>query len=444
MEIGMSEARSLPAIVTLAVLLAGAADGAALSDTEQQLVEVVDRRQSEAMVLLQQAVEINSGTMNRAGVKQVGELFADALASLAFEVSWVDGADFDRAGHLVARHRGSGPHLLLIGHLDTVFEPDSPFQNFERFDAERARGPGIIDMKGGDVIIVEALAALKAVGALADLQITVVMTGDEESPGSPLSRARRVLLEAADDADVALGFEDGDGNPETAVIARRGYTDWRLTVSGTPAHSSLIFRDEVGDGAAFEVARILDGFRRELAGERYLTFNPGIGLVGTRVDYDDAHSSGDAFGKANVIAEHGVVTGDLRTLTTDQLASAKSRMEDIVARHLPGTSAEIEFTDGYPPLAPTDGNRRLLSLYDQVSRDLGFGGVSAVDPGAAGAADISFTAGRVVMALDGLGLMGEGGHTERETADLATLPSQTKRAAVLMYRLRAYRSFILP
>jgi glutamate carboxypeptidase len=436
MEIRMPETLSLPAIATLAVFLAGAAHGALLSDTERQLAQVVDSRQSEAMALLQQAVEINSGTMNPAGVKQVGKLFGDAFANLEFEVSWVDGADFDRAGHLVARHRGSGPHLLLIGHLDTVFEADSPFQNFERLGAERAKGPGIIDMKGGDVIIVEALAALKAVGALADLQITVVMTGDEESSGRPLSEARRVLREAADAADVALGFEDGDGNPRTAVIARRGYTDWRLTVSATPAHSSLIFRDEVGDGAAFEVARILDGFRRELAGERYLTFNPGIGLVGTRVDYDDARASGDAFGKANVIAEHGVVTGDLRTLTRDQLASAKSRMEDIVGRHLPGTSAEIGFTDGYPPLAPTDGNRRLLSLYDQASRDLGLGRVRAVDPGAAGAADISFTAGRVVMALDGLGLMGEGGHTARETADLTTLPSQTKRAAVLMYRLR--------
>ncbi|MEX2497139.1 MAG: M20/M25/M40 family metallo-hydrolase [Woeseia sp.] len=432
----MPEARSLPAVVILAVFLACAADGAALSDTEQQLAEVVDTRQSEAMALLQQAVEINSGTMNPAGVKQVGELFGKALAELAFEVSWVDGADFDRAGHLVARHPGSGPHLLLIGHLDTVFEPDSPFQHFERLGADRAKGPGIIDMKGGNVIIVEALAALKAVGALSDLQITVVMTGDEESSGSPLSEARRVLLEAADAADVALGFEDGDGNPETAVIARRGYTDWRLTVSGTPAHSSLIFRDEIGDGAAFEAARILDGFRRELTGERYLTFNPGIGLIGTRVDYDDSRSAGDAFGKANVIAEHGVVTGDLRTLTLDQLTSARSRMEDIVSRHLPGTSADIEFTDGYPPLAPTDGNRRLLSLYDQASRDLGLGAVTAVDPGAAGAADISFTAGRVVMALDGLGLMGEGGHTEAETADLATLGSQTRRAAVLMYRLR--------
>jgi len=110
-------------------------------------------------------------------------------------------------------------------------------------------------------------------------------------------------------------------------------------------------------------------------------------------------------------------------------------MRAIVAEHLPGTSATITFSDGYPPLAPTDGNRRLLSLYDAASRDLGFGPVRPVDPEAAGAADVSFTAGLVDMAIDGLGLMGSGGHTVDETADLSTLPSQTQRAALLMYRI---------
>ncbi len=423
-------------LATLALSLAGAVAAAELSETEQLLGETVDARQEQALALLEQAVEINSGSMNLEGVKKVGALFGRALEELGFETRWLDGAAFGRAGHLVARHGGQGPHLLLIGHLDTVFEPDSPFQHFRRSGPDRATGPGIIDMKGGNVVMIEALAALQAAGALDDLEITVMLIGDEEASGSPLSEARRALLAAADAADVALGFEDGDGNPETAVIARRGYTGWQLVVSGTPAHSSQIFQDEVGDGAAFEMARILDGFRRELAGERYLTFNPGTLFAGTRVAYDEEHSAGEAFGKANVIAGHAVASGDLRTLTPEQLASAKARMREIVSRHLPGTSADIEFTDGYPPLAPTDGNRHLLLLYDQASRDLGFGPVTAVDPRDAGAADISFTAGRVAMALDGIGLMGTGGHTVEETADLATLPSQAKRAALLMYRLR--------
>lgn len=432
----MPDVRTLLAIFTFTAFLAGAADADGLSDTERQLSEAVDGRQAEAMALLEQAVEINSGTMNLPGVREVGELYERSLKALGFETRWLDGANFGRAGHLVARHGDTGPHLLLIGHLDTVFEPDSPFQDFERKDGNRAAGPGIIDMKGGNVVMIEALAALKSVGALDDLQVTVIMTGDEESAGSPLSEARRALQEAADAADVALGFEDGDGNPETAVIARRGAIGWNLVVTGTPAHSSQIFTEEIGDGAAFELARILDGFRRALDDERYLTFNPGVVLAGTRVDHDDELTEGGAFGKNNVVARHGVASGDLRTLTPDQLASAKSRMRDIVSQHLPGTSAEIEFTEGYPPLAPTDGNRRLLSIYDQASRDLGLGAVRAVDPRDAGAADISFTAGRVAMALDGLGLMGTGGHTVEETADLTTLPSQTKRAALLMYRLR--------
>jgi len=434
------------AAVAVLALFSGvlAADDAALTETEQRLVEAVDARQDQALDLLERAVNINSGSFNLAGVREVGALFDAAFSEAGLETEWLDGSAFDRAGHLVVRNRADrddddhdngGPHFVMIGHLDTVFEPDSPFQRFERLGGNLARGPGTTDMKGGNVIILEALRALDAVGALDDMQVTVVLIGDEESSGRPLSLSRAALIEAATEADIALGFEDGDSNPETAVIARRGYTGWQLDVSGTPAHSSLIFRDDVGYGAAFETARILDGFRRELAGEQYLTFNAGLVLTGTTLEHDAANAAGQAFGKPNVIPERGVVTGDLRTLSAEQEASARERMLAIVEDHLPGTSASMTFTDGYPPLAPTEDNRRLLSLYDQASRDLGFGPVSAVDPAAAGAADISFTAGLVEMALDGLGLMGSGGHTTDETADLSTLPSQTKRAALLMYRL---------
>jgi len=422
-------------VLLAAFAVAGTASAAALTATEQRLVAAVDARQDEALDLLERTVNINSGSFNLAGVREVGRLFEAAFREAGLETEWVDGSEFDRAGHLVARHGHRGPHFVMIGHLDTVFEPDSPFQRFERVGENRARGPGVVDMKGGDVIILEALRALDAVGALDDLQVTVVLIGDEESSGRPLSLSRAALIDAAREAEIALGFENGDSNPATAVIARRGYTGWQLEVTGTPAHSSQIFRQDIGYGAAYELARILDGFRRKLAGEKNLTFGAGRVLVGTTVEHNPAEASGRAFGKANVIPEHGLAAGDLRTLSAEQEASARERMRAIVADHLPGTSAELTFTDGYPPMAPARGNRRLLSYYDQASRDLGFGPVTAVDPAAAGAADISFTAGRVDMALDGLGLMGSGGHTVEETADLSTLPSQTKRAALLMYRL---------
>lgn len=426
---------SLACLLAASALSSGAALAADLTATEQRLVEAVDAHEAEALALLEASVNINSGSYNLAGVRKVGELFAGAFQDAGLETEWVDGSAFDRAGHLVARHGDRGPHFVMIGHLDTVFEPDSPFQRFERLDGDLARGPGVIDMKGGNVIILEALRALDAVGALDEMQVTVVLIGDEESSGRPLSVSRAALTDAARAADIALGFENGDSNPATAVIARRGYTGWQLDVTGTPAHSSQIFREDIGYGASYELARILDGFRTTLAGEPNLTFNPGLVLAGTTVEHDAAGSSGHAFGKPNVIPEHAVASGDLRTLSAAQEASARERMQAVVDDHLAGTTATITFTDGYPPLAPTDGNRRLLSLYDAASRDLGFGAVRAVDPAAAGAADVSFTAGLVDMAIDGLGLMGRAGHTVEETADLSTLPSQTKRAALLMYRI---------
>jgi glutamate carboxypeptidase len=110
-------------------------------------------------------------------------------------------------------------------------------------------------------------------------------------------------------------------------------------------------------------------------------------------------------------------------------------MREIAAAHLPHTSSTLTFDDSYPPMAPTDGNRRLLSRLSDASRDLGLGEIAAVDPRAAGAADISFVAGEVDGAIDALGLKGSADHTVDETADLRLLPVQIKRAAVLLYRL---------
>jgi glutamate carboxypeptidase len=410
-----------------------------LSPEEAGLAAAVDARIPHALDLLERTVNVNSGTMNFAGVRRTAELFAPEFEALGFTVSWVDGAAWNRAGHLVAERPGDpgSLHVLLIGHLDTVFESDSPFQRYEALSGDAARGPGVTDMKGGNVVMLLALHALAEGGGLERLTVTVVLTGDEEKAGSPVELARRDLREAAERADVAIGFEDGDDDPRTAVIARRGSSSWKLRTSGIPYHSSQIFSDAVGSGAVFEAARILAAFHEALRGQEYLTFNPGLIVGGTAVTLDPEQARGTAFGKNNVVAESTLVSGDLRALSEAQREEAKAVMRGIVAEHYPGTGAEITFRDGYPPLAPTDGNRRLLALFDAASRDLGFGPVTAVDPARAGAADVSFTAGLVEMAMDGVGLMGDGGHTVDETADLRTLPVQAKRVAVLLWRLGA-------
>jgi len=428
----------LAIVAAVALVGAGAAtavEQTPLSTDEQAIVGHVDARYEAAIGLLERIVNINSGTQNLAGVREVGRVLRAEFDALGFETEWVDGAGWQRAGHLVARRAGPGPRMLLIGHLDTVFEPDSPFQRFERLDADTARGPGIIDMKGGDVIIVLAFQALEAAGLLDSMNVTVVMTGDEEAPGRPLTRAREALVAEARGAAIAMGFEDGDGDPAHAVIARRGTTSWQVTVRGTPAHSSQVFSEEFGPGAIFEAARILDGFRTRMAGEEYLTFNPGVVLGGTDLDFDPTQARGNAFGKTNVIAERTLVSGDLRALTVEQFARAQATMRAVVAESLPRTSAEITFDDGYPPLAPTEGNRRLLALFDQASRDLGLGSVEAVSPDKAGAADVSFVAGEIPMIMDAAGLKGRDGHTVEETADLRTLAIQAKRAAVTLARI---------
>ena len=407
----------------------------ALTPIERNIVAAVDPANAAGLALLERVVNINSGTMNFAGVKQVGDVLRKELDALGFETRWVDGTAFGRAGHLVAERTGTGPRMLLIGHLDTVFEPTSSFQKYEKLTDSTARGPGVIDMKGGDVIMVQAFKALKAAGALDRMSITAVFSGDEESAGRPLALARADLIAAAKKSQYAIGFEDGSGDPRTAVVSRRGSTSWVLRSTGSPAHSSQIFRPDIGAGAIFESARVLDQFRARLSGEQYLTFNPGYALGGSDVKRDSAQSGGSAYGKTNVVPKEMVVSGDIRALSPEQLSTAKSVMHSIAAASLPQTTSAIEFDDGYPPLAPTPGNRKLLAMYDQVSRDLGYWPVVAVDPMRAGAADVSFAAPFIPMAMDAIGLAGWDDHTDKETADLRMFGPLTKRAALFLYRL---------
>jgi glutamate carboxypeptidase len=424
------------AMVAIAAVPPSFADAqASLSSTERSITTAIDRHNGEALALLERLVNINSGTNNLAGVRQVGDVLRSQFDALGFKTRWVDGAAFHRAGHLIAEHPGPGRKILLIGHLDTVFEPNNPFQKFERLNDSTAKGPGIIDMKGGDVVMLHALRALKDAGVLDRMNIVAVFTGDEEEAGTPLSEARRALIDAAKGAAVGMGFEDGAGDPKSAVIARRSAGGWTLTTTGLTAHSGQIFKPEVGAGATYEASRILHEFYTQLATEQYLTFNAGLALGGTLVNVDTTGTEGTAAGKSNVVPDKMIVTGDVRALTPAQLANAQRTMRAIVAKHLPQTTAEIKFEEGYPPMAPTDGNRKLLAMYDRASRDLGAGPVAAVDPSRAGAADVSFVAHLVPMLIDGIGLSGHDDHSEKETADLRMLAPQTKRAALVLYRL---------
>lgn len=407
------------------------------SRVEKKIVNAIDGNNSEYIELLKEIVDMNSGTMNFDGVKDVGMRLLKEFESLGMKARWVDGKAFNRAGHLVATNDGlKGPRMLLIGHLDTVFEPSSPFQSHEMLNDSTMKGPGVVDMKGGNVIILAALRALKDANLLKDMRIEVIMTGDEEKSGRPLDLSKKDIVDGAKRSDIALAFENGDGNPKTIVVARRGSVGWTLKVQGNAAHSSQVFTDKVGVGAIYEASRILLEFYQKLSSEENLTFNPGVILGGTSTSYDAGQSGGSAYGKTNVVAQDVTVAGDIRAVSLEQLEKAKQIMQEIARNNLSGTSAELTFSDGgYPPLTPSEGNYQLLQYYSNVSVDLGFGTVDPVHPRNAGAADVSFTSGYVDMAIDGMGLSGKDGHTINETGNLNMFSVQTKRAAVLMYRL---------
>lgn len=429
-------ALSLFSFLFLAVLVSATAQ-TRLNRTEKQLVQQVSANQNQAIDFLEQVVNVNSGTLNLGGVREVGRMFEEQFQAIAFATIWEEmPSEMNRAGHLIAKIEGAkGKKLLLIGHLDTVFEKNSPFQVFEKINDSIAKAPGGNDMKGGDVMILYALKALYEVGALDNADIQVVFTGDEESTGKPLEVSRKSLIDAAKRADVALGYETSTGF-DYATVARRGASGWHVVAEGKRAHSSGVFSERTGAGAIFELSRILHQFYTDVKGEDLLTFNPGLLMGGTLLDYDPKTSEAKVFGKTNVVAQRAEVRGGLRFITEDQKERARTKMRAIVENgNLPQTSARIEFTDSYPAMPMTDGNLALLSRLSEVSMALNQGEVKAYDPGKRGAADISFVASHVEGALGGLGSMGSGAHTPDETVNLNTFEALTQRTAVFIYRL---------
>ncbi len=404
-----------------------------LSSEEKEIRNYIENHADEAIDLLEKVVNINSGSLNIEGNKKVGQVFQKELDKLGFNTYWVTyPKDVKRSGHLFAEMRGGkGKKIVMIGHLDTVFEKDHPFQKFVR-EGDKAYGPGIADMKSGDVSMLYVMKALHSIGVLQDMNLTLAFIGDEEKLGAHSSIVRKELVDAGKWADTGLGFEGGDMN--TGTIARRSSSSWILKTTGIQGHSSRVFSKELGYGAIFEASRILNTFREELD-EEYLTFNPGVMVGGTDIAFDPVNAKGTAFGKTNVVSQAVTIHGGIRTISIDQLERAMVSMKEIASRNLPGTTATIEFKTSYPPMEPTKANYALLADLEKVNFALGYGELKPLDPAKRGAADISFVAPYVDAALAGMGPDGTGAHSADEWLDLTSFPKTTTRAAIFIYRL---------
>ncbi|MBX6363665.1 MAG: M20/M25/M40 family metallo-hydrolase [Gemmatimonadetes bacterium] len=405
---------------------AAAAFPGTLADTldaaERRIAAAVAARHEEAVAFLQRVVDVNSGTGNLAGVREVGRLFRARLDSLGFATRWVSPAGAEaRAGDLFAERDGpSGRRVLLIGHLDTVYEPDDPFQRFVRLDS-LARGPGTIDAKGGAVAILYALVALHDAGVLDGARIVVGLMGDEETPAHPFGASRAELLAQARRSDVALAFEPAaNGTIGAATPVRLGFAGWRLRIPVDPAGNTPR-ADALGRARS-----LVRRFGELAAGEPNLEIYP----LGAREEAAGGAVGGDAASGAALTAI--VVEGGVRAASSRQLEDARRRMRRLIAEH---GDVRLEFdADPYPGMPPRPENFALLRALDAVSRALGDGPVVAGDPSKRGGGDISFVA-EVVPGLDGLGPAGGGAHSPQEMVDLRSLAAATRRAAILVYRL---------
>lgn len=401
-----------------------------ISPIEQKIIAQINAQIPQTEALLKKVVNINSGTLNKEGVREVGTIFRKEFDDLGFKTEWISLPDsLNRAGHLVAERKGTkGKKLFFIGHLDTVFEKIMSFTPYTYLNDSTVTGQGVNDMKGGDIVLLAALKALKDNGLLENTNLTVYFTGDEESAGKPTSISRKDFIERAKQSEIALGFESAIGL-NTVATARRGSSGWKLNVKGIMGHSSTIFSQQAGYGAIYEAARILNDFREKLSQEKYLTFNPGLIMGGSEIDDNKV-----AIGKDNIISPRVTVSGDLRFLTETQKDNARVKMKEIVAQNLNKTKAEIIFQDGIPAMEPTPENEKILETLNQISLDLGFGEVKAGDPGSRGAGDISYIA-KYVACLDGLGASGRGAHAPGETMNMREFPKLIQRTAILIYRL---------
>jgi glutamate carboxypeptidase len=367
---------------------------------------------------LARLVSIDSGSDDVAGVERVGDLVAERLLALGFEV------DRPRAGGsasaILARRRGAGPaRVLLCGHLDTVFPRGTAARRPFTVDGDHATGPGVSDDKGGLLAGVVALEVLDRVAADRDDvpalgEVTVLLTPDEEV-GSP--SVRDLLGEVARSHDVGLCLECAreDGR---AVVGRKGIADAVVEVHGREAHAGI--EPERGVSAAVEAAHVAVGLDAMNARWPDVTVNVGVLRAGSR---------------PNVVAGRGTVVADLRAASRESFDAAVGAMRTLTAAPtLSGARLELSLDNPAPPWAPDDATWALADHARYVARQLGWP-LGFARTG--GAADANLLAAAGLTVLDGLGPVGGGDHGEDEWLDLATVPDRVALLAGLVVRLNA-------
>jgi len=378
------------------------------------LRDAVQERLPAYLADLERLVRIDCGSYTPAGVNTVAEVIVDRLEGLGAAVTRTGNGtapDGRPLGDLVVgRLAGSGPRVLLIGHMDTVFDAGTAAARPYRTEGDRALGPGVSDMKGG------LLAGLSALTALHDAghhpSVTFVANPDEEV-GSPFSGPHIRALAA--DHDAALVLECARANGDI-VSARKGIADVAVTIHGRAAHAGI--EPEKGRNAILAASRMVEALAAVNGRWPTVTCNVGVIAGGTR---------------PNVVAESCRFEVDLRAASAAEFAEAEDVLREIVGRpHVADTTSELSVIASHPPMEKSPATARLVSLAQSIAGELGF---TVQDAATGGASDANTTAAAGVPTLDGLGPVGGDDHAPAEWLDLGSVPPRISLLAGLIARI---------
>jgi glutamate carboxypeptidase len=369
-------------------------------------------RESAMLALLEEVVNIDSGSYDKAGVDTVGERFKRFFAEHDIPISVVPNDTFGEAIKAeVAGAGGSNKPIVLMGHCDTVFPKGEAGRRPFRIENGRAYGPGVCDMKAGLIMNAFVLAAYRKFGG-APAPLVGLITSDEEI-GSPACRP--TIEETARGARAVLNSEPGrpSGN---VVTGRKGGVFMRMEVFGKAAHSGGNF--EQGVSAIGELAHKIVALHDITDIPRGTTVN--VGLIG----------GGQS---VNTVAPQAECQIDLRYVTPPDRADAMRRIEEIVARStVPGTRARLEIKGEFKPLVQDEGSKALFETYQGAMKEVGR---TVEGEFTGGCADSGFTASVGCPTLCAVGPVGGKAHSPEEYLEIESFVPRAQAMALTIARL---------
>lgn len=367
---------------------------------------------------LERLVSIDCGSYTKAGVDEVGRWVAAFLEATGARIETIPDATLGDT--IVARIPGdpARPAVLMIGHLDTVFDPGTAAARpFRIDDAGIARGPGVTDMKGGLLTGLHAIRIARDLAAATGTPLgeIVVIANPDEEIGSPVSTP--VIRRAAAEVDAALVLECGRANGDI-VAQRKGILDLELRITGRAAHAGV--EPEKGRSAILEAAHKVIALHA-LNGERPgVTVNAGVIRGGTR---------------PNVVPADVLIQVDMRAVERDALVATEAAVRAIAASStVPDTTCEVVEMGRHWPMERLERSGRLLDTAIAVAAGIGFHTKGA---STGGASDANTTAGLGVPTLDGLGPVGGDDHSVAEWLDVASIAPRTAMVAGLLLAIAA-------